>query len=181
MALGPDFSEILKAAKSGAEWAWAAIYRDLAGPVKGYFSARGVREAEDLAGETFLQVFRDIASFQGDERPFRAWVFVIAHRRLVDHHRAAAKKSQPPVCTEETVDVVGGNTEDEALEGLSTMEVVSALQRLTEDQRTVLALRVFGEFSAEEIAVVVGRRAGAVRATQFRGLRALRQILDENE
>ena len=79
------------------------------------------------------------------------------------------------------MDVVGGNTEDEALEGLSTTEVLAALRQLTEDQRTVLALRVFGGLSAEEIAVVVGRRPGAVRATQYRGLRSLQKILGEGE
>jgi len=181
MVLGPEFQRILQAAKSGAEWAWAAIYRDLAGPVKGYYAARGVTEAEDLAGETFLHVFRDIASFEGEEKSFRSWVFVIAHRRLVDHYRAATKRSQLSECVETTPDVEGGNTEDDALQRLSTGEVLSALRRLTEDQRTVLALRVFGGLSAEQIAAVVGRRAGAVRATQYRGLLALRQILEDRE
>jgi RNA polymerase sigma-70 factor (ECF subfamily) len=43
VSLGPDFRMVLAAAKSGAEWAWAAIYRNLADPVTGYLAAHGAR------------------------------------------------------------------------------------------------------------------------------------------
>ena len=92
MVLGPDFSGVLAGAKARAEWAWAAIYRDLAGSVKGYFAVRGAADAEDLASETFLQIARDIQTFEGDESGFRSWVFVIAHRRLIDSWRAAGRR-----------------------------------------------------------------------------------------
>ncbi len=62
MSLGEDFESALKAAKAGAEWAWAALYRDLAGPVTGYLASRGAPEPDDLAAETFLQVARNIAA-----------------------------------------------------------------------------------------------------------------------
>ena len=181
MVLGPDFERVLMAAKAGAEWAWVAVYKDLAGSVKGYFIARGALEPEDLASETFLQVARDVQSFKGDEKGFRAWVFVIAHRRLVDSWRAAGKRAQSVTSVETLPDVVGGNTEDEALDRMATAQVVSALSHLTDDQRAVLALRVIGGLSAEQTAEVLGRRAGAVRALQHRALLALQQILGESE
>ena len=178
MVLGPDFSSILTAAKSGAEWAWAALYRDLAGSVRGYFTARGAADAEDLASETFLQVARDILSFEGDEQGFRSWVFVIAHRRLIDSWRAAGKRPRCTPLDEPLCDVQGGNTEDEALDRIATEEVLEALRQLTEDQRAVLALRIIGGLSAEQTAEVLGRRAGAVRALQHRGLLALQQLIE---
>ena len=181
MVLGPEFERVLTAAKVGAEWAWAAVYRDLAGPVRGYFMARGAAEPEDLASETFLQVARDIRSFKGDEQGFRSWVFVIAHRRLVDAWRAAGKRPQSVPLDEPVMDVEGGNAEDEALDNISTSRVIATLSRLTEDQRAVLALRVIGGLSAEQTAEVLGRRAGAVRALQHRGLLALQHILAEQE
>ena len=181
MVLGPDFSRVLAGAKSGAEWAWAAIYRDLAGPVRGYFIARGAADAEDLASETFLQVARDIASFEGDEHGFRSWVFVIAHRRLIDSWRAAGRRPRSTTLVEPVPDVEGGNTEDEALDRLATAEALSAFGRLTEDQRAVLALRIIGGLSAQQTAGVLGRRAGAVRALQHRGLLALRQMIEGPE
>jgi RNA polymerase sigma factor (sigma-70 family) len=181
MVLGADFLSILAAAKSGGEWAWAAMYRDLAGPVRGYFRAHGSADAEDLASETFLQVARDILSFEGDEQGFRSWVFVIAHRRLVDSWRAAQKKPRCAALDEPVPDVQGGDTEEEALDRIATGEVLSALGRLTQDQRAVLALRIIGGLSAEQTAEVLGRRAGAVRALQHRGLLALQQMIEGTE
>jgi RNA polymerase sigma factor (sigma-70 family) len=177
MVIGPDFSSVLAAAKAGAEWAWAVLYRDLAGAVRGYFRARGATEPEDLASETFLQVARDILSFKGDEKGFRSWVFVIAHRRLMDSWRTAGKRPRLAELVEPVPDFEGGNTEDEALERISSAEVLSALGRLTEDQRAVIALRIIGGLSAEQTAEVLGRRAGAVRALQHRGLLALQEMM----
>jgi RNA polymerase sigma factor (sigma-70 family) len=181
MVLGPDFLSILTAAKSGGEWAWAALYRDLAGAVRGYFSARGATDPEDLASETFLQIARDILSFEGDEQGFRSWVFVIAHRRLVDSWRAAGSRPRLAPLDEPVRDVQGGNTEDEALDRIATDQVLKALGKLTEDQRAVLALRVVGGLSAEQTGIVLGRRAGAVRALQHRGLLALQHMIEDPE
>ena len=119
MVLGPDFSKILTAAKGGAEWAWADLYRDLAGAVRGYFRARGALDAEDLASETFLQVARDIQSFDGDEDGFRSWVFVIAHRRLIDSWRAAGSRPRSTAIEEPLRDIQGGDVEEEALDRIA--------------------------------------------------------------
>jgi RNA polymerase sigma-70 factor (ECF subfamily) len=53
-----------------------------------------------------------------------------------------------------------------------------ALQRLTEDQRQVLTLRFIEGLSTEEVAQVMGKRQGAIRALQMRGLQALAQIIE---
>ncbi|HLT95907.1 MAG TPA: sigma factor, partial [Acidimicrobiia bacterium] len=73
----------IERARRGDEAAWGEIYRELAGPVTGYLAGLGVTDAEDIAGEVFLQVARDIHKFEGTESSFRSWVFVIAHRRAI--------------------------------------------------------------------------------------------------
>jgi RNA polymerase sigma-70 factor (ECF subfamily) len=177
--LGDDFDSALGAAKSGAEWAWAALYRELAGPVTGYLASRGAPEPEDLAAETFLQVARNIQSFEGGEDSFRSWVFVIAHRRLIDVRR---KHGRSPDLTPLSNDDQhpGGDVESEALDRLFADDLRLALEVLTEDQRDVLSLRVIGNLSLEETAQVVGKRVGAVKALQRRGLIALRDHLERN-
>ena len=181
MALGVDFHGVLAGAKSGAEWAWAAIYRDLVGPVTGYLFARGAADADDLASETFFQVARDIASFEGEERGFRSWVFAIAHHRLLDSRRAAQRRPRVTALVEPVPEPAGGNTEDEALDRLATAQVLAALERLTEDQRAVLALRVIGDLSLEQTAQVLARRTGAVKALQYRALLALQREIENPE
>jgi RNA polymerase sigma factor (sigma-70 family) len=179
MPLGANFESALAAAKSGAEWAWALLYRDLAGAVTGYLASRGAPEPEDLAAETFLQVARNIQNFEGGEDAFRSWVFVIAHRRLIDIRR---KRGRSPELTRlfDNDTHPGGNVESEAIDRLATQDLRRALEMLTEDQRDVLSLRVIASLSLEETAQVVGKRVGAVKALQRRGLIALRDHLEQN-
>lgn len=177
MPLGVAFDAALDAAKKGADWAWAALYRDLAGPVTGYLASRGSREPEDLAAETFLQVARNIESFVGDEGAFRSWVFVIAHRRLIDARRAHGRRPDLVTLPEDDTRP-GGDAEVEAVDQLVTAELIDAFEKLTEDQRDVLALRVIANLTIEETANVVGKRIGAVKAVQRRALVALRGHLE---
>jgi len=178
MPLEKGFPSALEAAKQGAEWAWQLIYRDLAGPVNGYLATRGAHEPDDLAAETFLQVARNIHSFEGDESAFRSWVFVIAHRRMIDARRAESRRPELRPLADDTGEPAGGDVETEALARLVTGELREALSHLTEDQREVIALRIIGNLTLEETANVVGKRVGAVKAAQRRGLLALRDHLD---
>lgn len=172
-----DFETRLRAAKNGAEWAWAAIYRDLAGTVSGYLANRGAAEPDDLTSETFLQVARNISTFDGDESAFRSWVFVIAHRRLIDSRRARQRRPETTNLSVRTGGA-GGDVEEEALDRLTTVELQSAFEKLSESQRDVLALRIIGQLTLEETASVLGKRVGAIKAAQRRGLLALSEHLD---
>ena len=181
MSLGADFNRVLAAAKTGAEWAWAAIYRDLAGPVTGYLAVHGAAEPDELASEAFLQAVRDIGSFEGDESGFRSWLFVIAHRRLVDSWRAAGRRPQLSMPMDTVPEREGGNAEEEALERLVTSEFLSASQKLTDEQRAVLALRIIGNLSLAETAKVLDRGVGAVKSLQRRALLALQGTFEHTE
>jgi RNA polymerase sigma factor (sigma-70 family) len=175
-----DFETRLRAAKNGAEWAWAAIYRDLAGTVSGYLANRGAAEPDDLTSETFLQVARNISTFDGDESAFRSWVFVIAHRRLIDSRRARQRRPET-VNLSVSTGGVGGNVEEEALNRLTTVELQLAFEKLSESQRDVLALRIIGQLTLEETASVLGKRVGAIKAAQRRGLLAISEHLNLSE
>jgi len=172
-----DFDSRLRAAKDGAEWAWAEIYRDLAGPVAGYLANRGAAEPDDLTSETFLQIARNISTFEGDESAFRSWVFVIAHRRLIDSRRARQRRPETITLLDPTGGP-GGDVEEEALNRLTTVELQSAFEKLSDSQCDVLGLRIIGQLTLEETAAVLGKRVGAVKAAQRRGLLALSKHLD---
>ncbi|MEX0705463.1 MAG: hypothetical protein WD041_02485, partial [Nitriliruptoraceae bacterium] len=73
--LGKSFGEVLTAARGGSERAWVRIYDDLASTVIGYLAAQRAPNPEDVAGEVFLQIFRDLHRFEGGESKFRSWVF----------------------------------------------------------------------------------------------------------
>lgn len=168
----------MSAAKSGDEEAWAAIYGDLICPITGYLNSHGVQESDDLAGEVFLQVARDLHRFDGEESSFRSWVFVIAHRRMIDWRRAAMRR---PILTEAVryQPTPGGNVEEEALEDLGLTNVEAILSDLTGDQREVLALRVIADLSLEGTAKSMGKTIGAVKALQRRALLAVKVGIEE--
>ncbi|HYU60047.1 MAG TPA: RNA polymerase sigma factor [Solirubrobacterales bacterium] len=173
-----QFEPLLEAAREGSEDAWSAIYRRLAPPVLGYLRASAAPEPEDNLSEVFLQVARDLPRFEGDERDFRAWVFTIAHHRLIDARRADARRPVEPVAeTPEPHATPTADVADEAMARIGREEVQRVLAALTPEQQTVLLLRVLGELTVEEVAEAIGKRPGAVKALQRRGLAAVRRKL----
>jgi RNA polymerase sigma-70 factor (ECF subfamily) len=171
------FNALLADAREGSETAWATIYHDLVGPVTGYLARLGVTEPDDVAAEVFLQVARDIHNFTGNEQAFRSWVFVIAHRRMIDWRRSTARR--PVVPHGNLPERSGGNVEDEAIEVLATGHVDDVLDALTPEQREVLTLRVIADLSLEGTAAVMGKTVGAVKALQRRAIKTVRTELQQ--
>jgi RNA polymerase sigma factor (sigma-70 family) len=180
VTLGAAFEGVLGAARAGAEWAWAELYRDAAPSVLAYLRAQKAADPENLVGEVFVQLVRDLDSFTGGERQFRSWLFTIAHNRLLDERRRAARR--PAEARRDGVlewHALARDAEDDALSALTVQHVEQVIRRLSPDQQTVLLLRLFAELTIEEVAAVVGKGPGAVKQLQRRGLVALRRELRE--
>ena len=171
------------AAQTGAGWAFTKLYEELAGVVTGYLRKQGAPDPDDVASETFLHVFRGIQSFEGDETQFRSWVFTIAHHRLVDARRQAARRPATTGLDDlDWLDGLEGDTTDRVVEEVAADQAVAAhLAVLTDEQRDVVLLRVIGGLSVAETAAAVDRTEAAVRQLQRRGLRALAAHLGAEE
>jgi RNA polymerase sigma-70 factor (ECF subfamily) len=179
MRTGVAFDDVLAAAQAGAGWAFEVLYRDLSPVVTGYLRLHGAAEPDDLASETFLGVFTGLGGFSGDEDALRSWVFTIAHRRLIDDWR---RRSRRPQLTDDAGDLTllpGGDAEDDALMRVGTDDVHRMCAGLPDDQRSVLLLRVLADLTVEQVASVMGRSVGSVKALQRRGLRTLRDRLEK--
>jgi len=199
MSLGEQFETILPAAQRGAGWALEALYRDLAPAVVGYLRLQGAEDPEDLANEVFLGAFRGLAGFAGGEEALRSWVFSIAHRRIIDERRRRARRvsvvpldagthvgGHPGAGGHAGADAgagayrsTGPGVEDQALGALEEERLRRVCESLAPDQRDVVLLRLVGDLSVEQTAAALGKRPGAVKALQHRGLEALRRILVE--
>ncbi|WP_167761005.1 RNA polymerase sigma factor [Geodermatophilus sp. DF01-2] len=179
MRTGLPFDDVLAAAQAGAAWAFEVLYRDLSPAVTGYLRLHGAAEPDDLASETFIGVLTGLAGFRGDEDALRAWVFTIAHRRLVDDWRRRGRR--PQVSDDDALleERRGGDVEDDVLVRLGAGDVHRLCGSLPVDQRAVLLLRILADLTVEQVAQVLGRSAGSVKALQRRGLRTLRVALDE--
>jgi RNA polymerase sigma factor (sigma-70 family) len=178
MATGLPFDDVLTAAQAGAAWAFEVLYRDLAPSVTGYLRLHRAVEPDDLASETFIGVFTGLSGFSGDEAALRAWVFTIAHRRLVDDWRRRSRRPQVADDPGDLAEFCGGDVEDDALVGIGTDTVHRLCAELPDDQRSVLLLRILADLTIEQVAQAMGRSVGATKALQRRGLRTLRARLE---
>jgi RNA polymerase sigma factor (sigma-70 family) len=152
----------------------ARAYRELAPAVLGYLRASRVEDPEDVLGEVFVQVVRDIKRFRGDDAALRRWVFSVAHNRAMDTHRRRTRRplvfADPP---SESAVIAPVEPFD--------AELLAALDRFTPDQREVVVLRFVADLSLDDVARLTGRTVGAVKALQHRGLAALELALAPQE
>ena len=173
------FESVLADARAGIERAWSEIYAELAPAVLGYLRSNGAPEPEDVLSEAFLQVARDLPRFEGSESKFRAWVFKIAHHRMIDARRQQARRPADPVA--DPPEPPGPPSDDvsvEVLAGIGKEEIRELFGDLSPDQRAVLLLRVLGELTVDEVARILDKRPGAIKALQRRGLLSVqRQLL----
>jgi RNA polymerase sigma factor (sigma-70 family) len=173
---GDDLDLWVDTARVGGAEAFALLWQALSPGVLGYVRGRGVPDADDVTSEVFLAAFQRIPTFEGDGSAFRSWLFTIAHHKAVDAVRRG------PVLREHLMeDVLDERTtasaEHDALSRLGDEAVRDLLDLLTDDQRDVVLLRVVGELSLEETAVVVGKPVGSVKQLQRRGLARLRRSI----
>jgi RNA polymerase sigma factor (sigma-70 family) len=170
LPLREHFPRILAAACAGGEWAWRELYEAVAPQLTRYLRARGVPEPDDVVGETFVKVVRYIDGFDGDEAAFRTWVFTIGRNLVIDDLRKRSRRPVDVIPDDQLVDA-----EDDAMRDLMTAHVEEVLAHLSVDQRDVLLLRILGGLTIAEVALVVGKKEGAVKMLQARGLAAIRK------
>ncbi len=178
VVIGEEFEGVLAAARTGDEWAVELLWRDLHPPLLRYLRAMDPGVAEDVESETWFRAARQLSGFEGNEVAFLAWMFTIARHCLIDWRRKAARRPSVPVAPgdlpersalEDTVAV--------AVENLDAEAAVALVRTLPVDQAEVILLRVLSGLATERVAAIVGKRPGAVRALQYRGLRRLAQLL----
>lgn len=171
--------EALAAACSGDETGFVELYQDLQPRLLRYATALVGNDAEDVTGETWLQIARDLHRFTGDLDGFRGWASTICRNRALDAARARSRRPALPTDIELLAerpgpdDAAGG-----ALEAMSTRSAVALIARLPQDQAEAVLLRAVVGLDAATAAEVLGKRPGAVRVAAHRGLRRLARILD---
>jgi RNA polymerase sigma-70 factor (ECF subfamily) len=172
-----DLDAALQAARRGDDWAMTRIFRAVHPSLLHYVRRHAPDVAEDLVAEVWMAAAKGFASFEGDLDEFRAWLFVVARRRIADHYRSRSRRSRLSPLTDEAL-IPGAD--DIAIEGLSTDQAIEALvQDLPSDQAEVVLLRVVADLSVEQVAKIMGRSPGSVRVLQHRALRHLAKIWHE--
>jgi RNA polymerase sigma-70 factor, ECF subfamily len=136
--------------------------------------------AEDLTGSTFVSAIEGLPKFRGPVEALGGWLFQIARHDLYDHRRKQSRSRIEPLddnLTEAAASDATVDPEELAIDRLEGSRVMGALRELSPDQREVLLLRMAGGMTAPEVAAVLGKTTGAVKALQHRGLASLARVL----
>jgi len=156
---------------------FSAAYRQLSPRVLGYLRLHGVDDPESVTQDVFLALFPRLPAVIGGEEGVRTLTFSIAHARIVDHHRARTRAPSLVPFDPEADPRRVASAEDAHSAVAGEQNTLALLQRLGDDQREALTLRVVGELSLDETAQVMGRTVGAVKQLQRRALETLRAIV----
>lgn len=165
--------QLITKAQLGNKGAWNQLVKRYESAIYNY----GVRmtgnaeDASDLMQEVFISVFRNLSSFR-NQGSFRSWLFRIAHYRCIEFYR----RKRPMQGLDDTPEVI-----DQALspeQGLalkqSNVELVAAMQRLPINQRAVIELKFFGQFTFEEIAEQLGVSSNTAKSRMYSALEKLK-------
>jgi RNA polymerase sigma-70 factor, ECF subfamily len=136
--------------------------------------------AEDLTGTAFLSAIESLPRFRGPVEALGGWLFQIARHDLYDYRRKQSRSRIEPLednLNEAALAEGGVDPEEVAIDRLEGSRVLAALRELSQDQREVLLLRMAGGLTAPEVAAILGKSTGAVKALQHRGLASLARVL----
>lgn len=173
-------SATVLAAQAGEEEAFSELYHQLHPGLLRYLSVLVGRDAEDIASDTWLQVCRDLHTFTGDGDGFRGWVATIGRHRALDYLRSRSRRPADPAAWETLLAVAGhDDTAVQAEESLSTNAALRLIARLPQEQAEAVLLRTVIGLDAKSAGEVLGKSAGAVRTSAYRGLKNLAEMLEQ--
>ncbi|MAO89314.1 MAG: RNA polymerase subunit sigma-70 [Dehalococcoidia bacterium] len=171
-------------AQKGESSAFEALYDHFYDQIFRYitFKTSDYLIAEDLTEDVFLRMLESIRKFKPQGHPFSAWLFRIAHNRVIDHYRKRGRDRNVPLDTILTTVGESESTLDNYVETkLAMREVNQAMENLTDLQREVLNLRFAGGLSIKETAEAVNRNENSVKALQHSAVKKLRGLLQPNQ
>lgn len=132
-------------------------------------------DAEDMTQQVFIKSLQSISSYKWRDIPFSAWLFRIAHNQIVDYLRK--KTRQPTASLDNVLAISESNPQQSAEDQMAVEELILAARNLTPAQQEVISLRFAGDLPIAQVAKVMGKSPGAIKALQHSAVVALRKIM----
>jgi RNA polymerase sigma-70 factor, ECF subfamily len=169
----------VRRAQMGDQVALTQIYEENFDRIYRYIAIKiGDRtEAEDMTQQVFLHALQAISSYREQGMRFASWLYRIAHNQIVDYLRKKTKHATVPLDESLPIPAVGGDPKYLVEQKITIEEIIVATKKLTAAQQEVISLRFASELSITEVAGVMRKSEGAIKALQHSAVIALRKAL----
>ena len=178
--LNDPIGELLRRAGRGDQSAFAELYDALSPLVYGVVLkvVRDPSQAEEVAQEVFVELWRLAARFDGTKGSAKTWAATLAHRRAIDRVRSEqASRVRQDRDANQTVRPERDAVAAEVESSFDQVRVRRALMQLSELQREAVELAYFGGHTYREVAVLLDVAEGTVKSRIRDGMIRLRDEL----
>lgn len=174
-----DVIALVERARDGDAKAFASLYDRYVDRVYRFVLYRLSGDqalAEDITSEVFLRALRKIKGFTWQGRDVGAWFLTIARNLVLDHFKSGRFRLEVVGAEgNESDDVV--DAEDAAIARVSQAQLYRAIQQLGTEQQEVIYWRFLQGYSVAETAAAMGKSDGAIKALQYRAVKALYKLV----
>lgn len=173
-------AQLIQGAMAGDQTLFTQLYELYMTPVYRYLFVRTRDKAlaEDLTQVVFLKAFEHQSALSASGSKPLAYLYTTARNALIDYWKKKKEVHQSDASDSFEKAPDEKRTPDKLVEQSDLVrELVGGLSQLTEEQREVISLKYFHDYSAAEIAKQIGKSEEAVRQLQCRGLKALRDVM----
>ncbi len=133
-----------------------------------YSRCHDAQLAEDLTQETFLRAYQSLERYNGDCK-VSVWLCQIAKHLLYQYWQKNRHEIPLEPELEEEKAATDSDTEHQVLTRIELLQVLKDMQKLPEQMREVMYLRIAGDLSFKEIGEIMGRSENWSRVTFYRG------------
>ena len=171
---GQDDVRLIGAARQGDRTAFGELYRRYARMIHGVLLARvPYGDVDDLVQDVFLLAMERLDTLR-EAGAFRGWLATIARNRATDHLRRAPQTMELPD------DLPSNDSGDDSADRMEAAAALAIIRTLPEAYRETLILRLVEGFTGPEIAAQTGLTEGSVRVNLHRGMKQLRERLEQH-
>lgn len=175
---------MVSGAKAGDEIAFAELWRAHDPGLQRFLGGLSTEDdAREVASRVWLEVVRNLSTFEGDAAGFRAWIFTIARSRLVDLRRSRSRRISTVELGPSTPERIDDSSDPaQIVDGaLSSRAAIELIAQLPAKQAEVVMLRVVADLDVETVASMLGKSTGVVRVLSHRGLKRLAEMINDRE
>ncbi|WP_431158411.1 RNA polymerase sigma factor [Winogradskyella poriferorum] len=174
--------QIINAIKNGDTQAFSILvdrYKDLVYTLA-IRMIKNREEAEEVAQDTFIKVFKSLDRFKGDSK-FSTWIYRVTYNTCLDNIKKNKKHLNDVAIDEFTFNKL--DTIDNALDHLMKQErsqlIKQCIEKLPEDSSALITLFYFEEMSLEEISKIINVETNTVKVKLYRARKKLAVILEQ--